>query len=61
MDVSTSGGIMQNLNEPTMIITVEEFERLKALEFKLQCLKNAGVDNWEGYDFAMEEYHNELS
>ena len=24
---------------------------------KLACLEAGGVDNWEGYDFAMEEYH----
>ena len=24
--------------------------------FKLTCLENAGVDNWDGYDYAMEEY-----
>jgi hypothetical protein len=23
----------------------------------LTCLRNAGVDNWEGWDFAMEEFH----
>lgn len=26
---------------------------------KLNALENAGVDNWEWYDDAMEELHNE--
>jgi len=26
----------------------------------LQCLRNAGVDNWDGWDFAIEEYNNRL-
>ena len=25
---------------------------------KLQCLENVGVDNWDFYDDAMEEYYN---
>jgi len=24
----------------------------------LTCLRNAGVYNWEGYDFAIEEYNS---
>ena len=38
------------------LITNSEYESLKDRDFKLECLENAGVDNWEGYDFAMEEY-----
>jgi hypothetical protein len=30
--------------------------RLEKDGFKLQCFENAGVDNWQGYDFAMEAY-----
>ena len=30
-------------------------ERLKILD----CLEAAGVDNWEGYDYAQEMYENE--
>ena len=26
---------------------------------KLRCLEHAGVDNWEGYDFAMSEYYGD--
>jgi len=29
-------------------------------ELKLQCLEQFGVDNWEGYDLAIEEYDKRL-
>lgn len=25
----------------------------------LNCLRNAGVDNWDGYDLACEEFNSE--
>jgi len=36
-------------------ITTEEYEALLADSKLLQALQNAGVDNWEGYEFAREE------
>ncbi len=36
-------------------ITLEEYETLLHDSKVLQALFNAGVDNWEGYGFAMEE------
>ncbi len=36
-------------------ITREEYDNLLEDSKVLQALENAGVDNWEGYDFAMEE------
>lgn len=36
-------------------ISKEEYETLKHDSKVLQALFNAGVDNWEGYSFAMEE------
>ena len=37
-------------------ITLEEYETLiESCEFLL-CLKAAGVDNWEGYNNAVEMY-----
>ena len=46
--------------EATVTIPVSEYEALKRAAFKLQCLEDAGVDNWSaGYDFAMEAFHNE--
>ena len=40
----------------TVTITGEEYKRLLDSEFELTCLENAGVDNWCGYEMAMEEY-----
>jgi hypothetical protein len=37
-------------------ITVEEYDRLLKSELKLECLENQGVDNWDGFDDAMNEY-----
>lgn len=37
-------------------ITEDEFNRLSDRALKLACLEQAGVDNWDGYDLAMEEY-----
>jgi hypothetical protein len=35
-------------------ILLEEYEALRHALNKLLCLEGAGVDNWEGYDSAME-------
>jgi len=43
----------------TITITKEEYEELHRRERKLIALENAGVDNWEGYEIAMEEYRME--
>jgi hypothetical protein len=50
--------------EPTQLttITVSEYEQLTKDQFWLQCLEQAGVDNWKGYDIAREifrEYDEE--
>jgi PHD/YefM family antitoxin component YafN of YafNO toxin-antitoxin module len=42
------------MNEETVTISKKEYESLKEDARWLQCLENAGVDNWEGYDFARE-------
>lgn len=46
--------------EPEMItITLDEYNSLKRDAKLLACLENAGVDIWDGYDFAMEEFNEE--
>lgn len=37
-----------------ILITLLEYEQLVRNSRKLSALENAGVDNWEGYDQAME-------
>ncbi len=41
--------------ENKVTITTEEYDRLLEAENKLDALEVAGVDNWEGYEFAMED------
>lgn len=37
-----------------IIIELKEYMRLLYDSRKLNCLENAGVENWDGYNFAME-------
>lgn len=41
-------------NEKTVTISEKEYKSLKEDALVLRHLEGAGVDNWEGYDFAME-------
>ena len=42
------------VNEETVTITRKEYEALLQAERKLRALEWGGVDNWQGYDYAME-------
>lgn len=42
--------------KPIMIIDTDDVQFKLA---KLQALENAGVDNWDGYDWAMEDFFTE--
>ena len=42
-----------------MKITKERLKELENIERKMDALTGAGVDNWEGYDFAMEVIEKE--
>ena len=47
-------------SEAPVTIPSSEYEALIRSAFKLQCLENAGVDNWSGgYDIAMEAFREE--
>lgn len=35
-------------------ISRDEYDRLQRAERKLSALEAGGVDNWDGYDWAME-------
>lgn len=43
----------------TIEIPLKKYKRLLKSEEKLNCLEAAGVDNWEGYDFAMEDFYDD--
>lgn len=40
--------------EETITISKKEYQRLINDSAFLSCLQSAGVDNWEGYDLAVE-------
>jgi len=37
-------------------ISIERYNELVDSERMLTALQNAGVDNWDGYDYAIELY-----
>jgi hypothetical protein len=39
--------------EETITISKKEYTELLEDQWFLECLKGAGVDNWEGYDEAV--------
>lgn len=53
-------GISITIRDKTYTIIEESYyESLEKRSELLECLDNAGVDNWDGYDYARELY-NEL-
>lgn len=40
--------------QETVTISLKEYEELLENQDKLYALEAAGVDNWSGYDIAME-------
>lgn len=47
----------EDSNKNTITISSKEYEDLVFDSKTLLCLEKAGVDNWEGYDSAMEELY----
>lgn len=44
------------MEEKVYTLSEREWEEYCSLQNWQQALRQAGVDNWEGYDFAMEAY-----
>ena len=44
--------------DQNITISRKEYEELMDDSLILNCLRNGGVDNWEWYGTAMEEYHS---
>lgn len=42
-----------------LTVTEDEYKQLKRDQKKLRLLEAAGVDNWEGYDCALESLEDE--
>lgn len=47
------------LGVPMITITMDDYEELVADHRFLECLQSASVDNWEGYDDAIEMFQEE--
>ena len=45
-------------DEETITISKSEYEQLVSDSNFLTCLRGAGVDNWDGYDFAVEDFQS---
>lgn len=69
--IENSGGIpygleLTRLNNLTIDLYEKEIQRLKNIIIPLEedsnwlnCLRNAGVDNWEGYEIAIDMFNEE--
>lgn len=42
--------------DATITILFDEYHSLKKSKDKLECLENAGVDNWVGYSYACDAH-----
>lgn len=51
---------MSNEHE-TITIPKSEYDQLRRDSIKLECLEGGGVDNWDWYGDAMEQYHARLA
>ncbi|CAI3538370.1 hypothetical protein CNEO4_2260001 [Clostridium neonatale] len=49
----------EKVEEDSITISKEEYEQLLGKEKLLDCLEAAGVDNWGGWDDAMEMMNTE--
>lgn len=47
-------------NPKTILITQEEYDELKRDQLWSEALSSAGVDNWDGFDYAQDIYHDLL-
>ena len=50
---------MDYSEETHIRISVEEYDRLLKDSCMLSALEEAGVDNWEGYEFAFDYLEDE--
>lgn len=57
MEVTVLGAQMNDEDE-MITIPKELYDDLIDDQQFLNCLQSAGVDNWEGYDYAVEEYQS---
>lgn len=46
-------------DKSTITISLEKYYKLLEAQKKLSALECAGVDNWEGYSYAMREFYKD--
>lgn len=44
----------------TVTISKSEYDQLLRDSLWLNCLECAGVDNWDGYDYAIEDFQERI-
>lgn len=44
------------IKDGIVTMTADEYEELLDDSVFLNCLRNEGVDNWSGYEFAQERF-----
>lgn len=52
---------MPSYNEQPITITRGEYDELVKRSTVLSYLENWGVDNWDGYELAMDAYHTDMN
>lgn len=50
---------MVDVVDGMVTISKKEYDELLDDSFFLECLTGAGVDNWEGYDYALKKYQKQ--
>ena len=48
---------LQRASEETVTISKKEYERLEREVYFLECLRMEGVDNYEGYEYALNSFN----
>jgi hypothetical protein len=44
------------IKDDVVTMSLAEYEEMLEDQVFLNCLRNQGVDNWQGYEFAQEEF-----
>ena len=48
---------LNNIEDSFIILKEKDYNQLQKDSDLLNCLRNAGVDNWDGWDYAIDEYN----
>ena len=56
LSFETYDKIFNSKSESTYIVSMKTYLKLKAESMFLQCLKDGGVDNWDGWEYACDAY-----